>query len=719
MPRVVWTAALAYALVVPASDRLESEDCNANLLSDHDEIEGGLASDCNGNGIPDACDVSPASAGLVWSGSAGAYLSRFALGDLDGDGDVDLAGVGIPEEFHVLLNGGDGSFEESNRSPAHSQSELALADLDADGALEVVRSDGNQDFVGIYELRREAGPILFRLAYLPAPIGTSSILPADVDGDSDLDLAFSAPWAPLYENRGAFVFEARQGQGLENAYRLIVAIDADLDGRTDLVGSTQGAMALFRSLGGWSFEQLLMDSPPAAEAAAADLDGDGGVDLALLVSREGIRVLRNDLASASFRLIEELPADVRPGGLLAADLDGDGDQDLAAGAEGAILGYFNSGMGSFKARPLTAPMPRQGDTTLAAADLDGDGDVDVTMRAYPSTRILKNTSVAPSLDCDRDGIPDECGPGLGPACEDCDRDGIPDYSEILAGASDRNRNGILDRCEPEIDFRFRLRAPGTITDFATPLKFPAAVDILTLGVAEGEEGLQGWLIFLGVEGGRITGATTAGTFAGPPPGGLFASGYQKTGLLTDPFCGGGGAYSAVVLSLTGPVTLHVTPSEVLRLEVEANVPPSGGVTKLWFPEHCSVRFLERGDGEGADHPAYATATWRGDSWVPSVEDRLVRVIPARFRRGDANSDGKVDISDAIRTFMFLFLGASAPRCLDTSDANDDGSVDISDGLHILNDFFREGTGIPDPGPFGCGIDPTYDGLGCETYDCGS
>ena len=86
-----------------------------------------------------------------------------------------------------------------------------------------------------------------------------------------------------------------------------------------------------------------------------------------------------------------------------------------------------------------------------------------------------------------------------------------------------------------------------------------------------------------------------------------------------------------------------------------------------------------------------------------------------MRRGDVNADARVDISDGIRTFMYLFLGAPAPSCLDTADTNDSGRVDISDGLLILNDFFGPGTRISAPGPFDCGPDPTPDELGCASH----
>ncbi len=90
----------------------------------------------------------------------------------------------------------------------------------------------------------------------------------------------------------------------------------------------------------------------------------------------------------------------------------------------------------------------------------------------------------------------------------------------------------------------------------------------------------------------------------------------------------------------------------------------------------------------------------------------------RFRRGDSNSSGKVDISDAVATLGCLFGGGICPECLDAADSNDDGKVDISDPVHTLGFLFL-GT-PPPPAPFGaaasdCGEDPTADALGCESF----
>lgn len=88
----------------------------------------------------------------------------------------------------------------------------------------------------------------------------------------------------------------------------------------------------------------------------------------------------------------------------------------------------------------------------------------------------------------------------------------------------------------------------------------------------------------------------------------------------------------------------------------------------------------------------------------------------RFQRGDANGDGIINLSDAVSTLGFLFLGKATPSCLDAADANDDGLVDISDALATLGFLFLGGTEIPLPGPDTCGTDPTTDELSCDAYD---
>lgn len=87
-----------------------------------------------------------------------------------------------------------------------------------------------------------------------------------------------------------------------------------------------------------------------------------------------------------------------------------------------------------------------------------------------------------------------------------------------------------------------------------------------------------------------------------------------------------------------------------------------------------------------------------------------------FTRGDCNTDGVVNMADAIKIMRFLFQGFPGSACIDACDFNDDGIIDIGDVIFLLNYIFLDG---PEPfGPFpNCGEDETEDGLGCTFYEC--
>ena len=83
-----------------------------------------------------------------------------------------------------------------------------------------------------------------------------------------------------------------------------------------------------------------------------------------------------------------------------------------------------------------------------------------------------------------------------------------------------------------------------------------------------------------------------------------------------------------------------------------------------------------------------------------------------FIRGDSNDDGVLNVSDAVFTLSFLFIGDEQPECLAANDTNDDGAVNITDVIRTLNFLFLGGTNAP-PAPFpDPGADPTPD-LGCR------
>jgi hypothetical protein len=100
---------------------------------------------------------------------------------------------------------------------------------------------------------------------------------------------------------------------------------------------------------------------------------------------------------------------------------------------------------------------------------------------------------------------------------------------------------------------------------------------------------------------------------------------------------------------------------------------------------------------------------------------LADVAAPRFVRGDADSDGTISLTDAVRVLSFLFLSGAAPACMDAADADDSGGAQLSitDAIRILGWLFTGGADPPPPTPSApayppsdCGVDPTPDEFGC-------
>src|SRR5262249_23738050 len=94
--------------------------------------------------------------------------------------------------------------------------------------------------------------------------------------------------------------------------------------------------------------------------------------------------------------------------------------------------------------------------------------------------------------------------------------------------------------------------------------------------------------------------------------------------------------------------------------------------------------------------------------------------PVRFRRGDANGDGRIDISDAVGILTYLFLGGVEPGCLSALDANGDGNLVLTDAVYLLLYLFGSGPAPSQPFP-GCGMAPISGPLTCAegTGRCGA
>ncbi len=107
-------------------------------------------------------------------------------------------------------------------------------------------------------------------------------------------------------------------------------------------------------------------------------------------------------------------------------------------------------------------------------------------------------------------------------------------------------------------------------------------------------------------------------------------------------------------------------------------------------------------GQGVDIGAYETGA------CAAVE----------FKRGDANDDDRVNISDAVTILRMIFGAHGPPACADAVDVNDDGKLDIADAVADLAYLFAGGAGLPArllEAMGTCGPDDTADALAPCAY----
>jgi len=199
----------------------------------------------------------------VWinqSTSSGRFLSRSsllpaldglamdsaALGDLDGDGDLDLfAAVIAPPEGRnrdpadrVLVNDGSGGFTDPGQRLGDSDSTaVALGDLDGDGDLDALVGTGEGALVWINQGGAQGGRGgTFALSGQKIPGGqTQVVFLSDLDGDGDLDaLVAGRQRAAIWWNDGQSAF-ARSGQRFRYSERHGLAVgDFNGDGQPDI-----------------------------------------------------------------------------------------------------------------------------------------------------------------------------------------------------------------------------------------------------------------------------------------------------------------------------------------------------------------------------------------------------------------------------------------------------------------------------------------------------
>lgn len=241
-------------------------------------------------------------------------------------------------------------------------------------------------------------------------IGTvNNVIPFDIDNDGDLDMISSSDtnyivWQENLDGQGNYGnihIISDQLNGITSISLADIDNDSDMDivssSRNVVSGSgTYGAIAWHENLGQGNFtSHVLMENLTGAYyAKAADMDGDGDLDIAANLNGGNLGWFKNTNGLGNF---STTPYSIATTGLALvtsfdiADADGDGDNDVVV-TSSLIDQYMKAGLfintngqgnfGPFQLLRNEAPEVNYGILTrVSFQDLDADGDNDILFSA--------------------------------------------------------------------------------------------------------------------------------------------------------------------------------------------------------------------------------------------------------------------------------------------------------------------------------------------------
>ncbi|MBT5738558.1 MAG: hypothetical protein HN891_01100 [Planctomycetes bacterium] len=328
------------------------------------------------------------------------YGRDVEFGDVDGDGDLDMA---VANDFltpqKLLINNGIGFFtdESAARIPQFnmSSSHCSFGDIDDDGDLDLwfTRGGSTRFGSGQAQLWINDGNGFFsnetsqRLPQQNVSAPMDSIF-GDLDGDLDLDMieGHRDSNSKLYINQGGVFIDATSGNlpADSNTYSYDLG-DLDGDGDLDVIGANSGIgsrEAVFQNDGSGSFTNVTSTVLPNSsnpniddnDSKFLDYDDDGDLDVVVCAIGGPERMLRNNgngfltLVSGTISSVGDSSLDVEVG-----DLDADGDLDMvtAQGESGSFRNrlYLNQGPATDTQPPTIPTWEEVGDVLVGAGPI--------------------------------------------------------------------------------------------------------------------------------------------------------------------------------------------------------------------------------------------------------------------------------------------------------------------------------------------------------------
>ena len=402
-----------------------------------------LLADLNGDGKADLVELSGGGPSVLMNEGSGTFAtpvlyswkngagSAMAIGDVTGDGKLDLV-IGSeydPTQSVVVLPGrGDGTFGAALFYPGPIiPSSIALGDLNGDGKLDIAVTGGQGN--GVVAVLLNSGSGFLAATNYTIPGYTKNVQIGDVTGDGKADLVLGG--VSLMVNQGNGTFSAIRPISAASIVAMTLA-DLDGDSRLDIVAvdlamGWEQDVIVFHNAGNGAF--VTAQSSPAGPApstlAIADLDGDGHPDVVLpSLNGNTMNVLMGKSGGTFAAPVSYVAGNNSPS-VAIGDLNGDGAPDVAVAnrnGNGASV-LLNQGKGTFAAE-ITYPAGTA-PSAIQIADIDGDKKPDLIVANSGSN----NVSVLRNLGTTTFASAVNYAVGMSPsalAIGDLDGDGKPD-----------------------------------------------------------------------------------------------------------------------------------------------------------------------------------------------------------------------------------------------------------------------------------------------------
>ena len=442
----------------------------------------------------------------------GVGLMAYALGDLDGDLDPDLAVTGFVADAAAggtatrrdrwLANDGVGNLiplPEPEPVPGWFST---IADLDFDGLQDVLVFDDSQ-----LTMLRNLGKqrLVPTTGFLPSVSGVGAVCVADLDGDVLPDVfaanrlqssASGKPGTLLRNNLlSGFVDASASLPSMQVECESAAAGDVDNDGDVDiLLANLAGSTILLENdgLGGFSSSTIPQSGSKIVQLVDLDLDGDLDALVATHSPRQ-VHLLENTgfltfVTRVTFTRTSTVTV------ACATDLNGDAFPDVFVGT---FSQPFSTGLRvgpwGYVETQATQQWAGVRATSCVALDADGDGDTDIaTMSPYAGGALLTNDGAGGLTPMTNAWVENLLGSGINAA--DLDLDGDVDLVRT-GGTICWNQQFAMNAPEPaEIGRRYRIELSCRPGSLSSPVLAGVAFSL-----GEGAGTLPGFLGYLGLD----------------------------------------------------------------------------------------------------------------------------------------------------------------------------------------------------------------------------